>query len=271
MSEKQDIKCLLLNAVKASVQAGKAIMEVYASDDFQVETKEDDSPLTKADKAAHDVICKLLEKSGLPVLSEEGKKIPYEERKNRNLFWLVDPLDGTKEFVKRNNDFTVNIALIEKKLPLAGVIYIPVEQNLYFAEHALGAYKIDLSDTQIELFDDLDTLIKKSKKLPFCKTKKMTLVGSRSHLNAETEAFFKEFEKKYGDIEIISRGSSLKFCMIAEGKADYYPRFGPTMEWDIAAGHCIVCASGGSVYRADGAKLLYNKENLLNPYFIAHR
>jgi len=271
MEDLKYTKDLLITAIKASVKAGEAIMKVYESDDFHTSIKEDNSPLTRADKNAHQVITEILETTNLPVLSEEGKNIPYEERKDWELFWLVDPLDGTKEFIKKNGDFTVNIALIKKNIPVAGVIYIPVSGILYFSENSLGAFKTDYSnwaDLEIENFDFLTDI---SDKLPLSKPEKYTVVGSRSHLNDDTKAYFQKLEKEHGKIEILSRGSSLKFCMIAEGKADIYPRFGPTMEWDTAAGHAIVSASGGKIVKSDGAEMLYNKENLLNPYFIVEK
>ncbi len=261
-------KALLLTAIKASVTAGKEIMKVYESDDFHTSLKEDHSPLTQADKNAHTVIMQILQTTNLPVLSEEGSKIPYEERKDWELFWMVDPLDGTKEFIKKNGDFTVNIALIENRKPIAGVIFIPVTGVLYFAENTLGTFKTDYSHwtgLEIENFDFLSDI---SEKLPISKTEIYTAVGSRSHMNDETKAYFEKLEKEHGKIEIISRGSSLKLCMVAEGKADIYPRFGPTMEWDTAAGHAIVIAAGCKITQADGSEMLYNKEDLLNPFFI---
>ncbi len=271
MAEIKYTKDLILTAIKASVKAGKEIMKVYESDNFHTSLKEDNSPLTQADKNAHSVIMQVLQTINLPVLSEEGSKIPYEERKDWDLFWLVDPLDGTKEFIKKNGDFTVNIALIENQKPLAGVIFIPLTGILYFAVNTIGAYKADYShwfDLEIENFDFLTDI---SEKLPVSKPEIFTAVGSRSHINDETKAYFEKLRKEHREIEIISRGSSLKLCMIAEGKADIYPRFGPTMEWDTAAGHAIVTAAGGKINKPDGAPLLYNKENLLNPYFIASR
>ncbi|MCF6185271.1 MAG: 3'(2'),5'-bisphosphate nucleotidase CysQ [Bacteroidales bacterium] len=271
MADKKYVKDLILTAIKASVQAGKAILKVYESNDFHTSIKADNSPLTQADKNAHNVIMQILQTTNLPVLSEEGKDIPYSERKDWELFWLVDPLDGTKEFIKKNGDFTVNIALIENNIPVAGVIYIPVNGILYFAEKSIGAYKMDYLQWMGLEIENLEFLIDISEKLPVDKTEIFTVVGSRSHMNDETKEAFEKLEKEHGKIEIISRGSSLKLCMIAEGKADSYPRFGPTMEWDIAAGHAIVTAAGGSVTKIDSSPLNYNKENLLNPYFIAKK
>jgi 3'(2'), 5'-bisphosphate nucleotidase len=257
-------------AIKAAILAGKKIMEIYGTDDFQIETKQDDSPLTIADREANKIILDILKNGNIPVLSEEDKEIPYETRKNREWFWLVDPLDGTKEFIKRNDEFTVNIALINKGVPVAGVIYVPVFNTLYIADVRFGSFKTgnicleEISDFSFE------KMALRGDKLPLNKDKRpFTVVGSRSHMNSETKTFIEKLKEHYGEIEILSRGSSLKICMIAEGKADIYPRFGPTMEWDTAAGHAIAVAAGCSVTKADETSpLLYNKENLLNPWFI---
>jgi len=215
-------------------------------------------------------IISFLEKTDIPVLSEEGQHLPYEERKKWNYFWLVDPLDGTKEFIKRNGEFTVNIALIKKDTPIASVIYVPVTKVLYFAYIEEGAFKIEnVSSISNYNFDDL---VSHAKKLPLQKEERpFKVVGSRSHLNERTKKYIEELKKQHPDLEMMAVGSSLKLCMIAEGKADIYPRFGPTMEWDIASGHAIVVASGAKIYKADGANMVYNKEELLNPYFIVER
>lgn len=245
---------LLDIAKKASLEAGKAILHVYNSNDFDIEKKGDDSPLTKADKKAHDVIVSFLEKTNIPILSEEGKNIPYEERKDWEYFWMVDPLDGTKEFIKRNGEFTVNIALIHKKKPVLGVIYVPVLKKLYWATKEEGA------------FLEFHTIVSKlnSNKITL-DDKGLKVVASRSHLNEETERFLKSLESP----EIVSMGSSLKFMLIAEGNADVYPRFAPTMEWDTAAAQVIVQESGANVLEKNrNSTLGYNKENLLNPHFL---
>ena len=242
-------------------------MKVYQSDDFDVELKGDNSPLTLADRKAHKAITDILELVGIPVLSEEGKSIPFEERKNWKQFWLVDPLDGTKEFIKRNDEFTVNIALIENGYPIMGVIYVPVSNELYFGDSQHGSNK-----TVIEDIEDLPTIIDRAYSLPYeQEDRAFTAVVSRSHMSPETEDFLssKLSTLNHKHVDYISRGSSLKICMVAEGKADVYPRFGPTMEWDTAAGHAIAKFAGKKVYRVDdGEELRYNKEELFNPYFI---
>ena len=256
---------LLIKAINASIKGGQAIMDVYASD-FAVEHKDDKSPLTLADKNCNDVIEAHLKGTDIPFLSEEGKKITYEDRKDWEYSWLVDPLDGTKEFVKRNGEFTVNIALIHDGNPVMGVIYVPVKEELYFAMEGLGSYKI----TRNQIIDNLKTLISSSDKLPIdYKRNNYVIVGSRSHMSAETEVFFEDMKKEHGNVQIMAVGSSLKLCMVAEGKADAYPRYAPTMEWDTGAGHAIAKYAGFSVKQYNSTEdVIYNKENLLNPWFL---
>jgi len=263
----EDLK-LLNVAITACIEAGRAILKVYASE-FEVEKKEDQSPLTLADKNAHDIIIKYLSPAGIPIISEEGKHLAYEERKSWKRFWLVDPLDGTKEFIKRNGEFTVNIALIEDQTPVLGVIFTPVLSILHFGSAETGSRRIRVNN---EDSYDIKDLINISDSLPYKKKyhKPYTVVCSKSHMNPETEDYISNLRKDHPNLEMVSKGSSLKMCLIAEGKADEYPRLGPTMEWDIAAGHAIILHSGGSVVRfSDSGPLLYNKENLLNPWFVA--
>jgi len=256
---------LLKKAINASIKGGCSIMEVYASD-FAVEHKEDKSPLTLADKNCNAVIEADLEKTEIPILSEEGAKTPFFERKKWEYFWLVDPLDGTKEFVKRNGEFTVNIALIHNGDPIMGVIYVPVKEELYFALEGLGSYKLSINNE----IEDLDELISKSNKLPMnIERDNYVMVGSRSHMSKETEAFFENKKHEHGEVDVMAVGSSLKFCMVAEGKADAYPRHAPTMEWDTGAGHAIAKFAGFSVKQYNSSNdLIYNKEDLLNPWFL---
>lgn len=264
-----DLRSLLDIAIAAALDAGRAVLDVYTSD-FAVECKDDRSPLTLADKRAHEIIAARLAASdagGLPLLSEEGRNIPFAERRRWNAFWLVDPVDGTKEFIRRNGEFTVNIALVREGRPMLGVILVPVRDTLYYAAEGLGAWRRDHAAAEqgrqgaaVRLPGSIDP------QRPF------TAVASRSHLSPETEAYLQDLRTQHGQVEIVSAGSSLKFCLIAEGRADVYPRFGPTMEWDTAAGHAIVAEAGGTVVRvADRAPLSYNKEDLLNPWFIATR
>ncbi|MEC7863821.1 MAG: 3'(2'),5'-bisphosphate nucleotidase CysQ [Bacteroidota bacterium] len=256
---------LLKIAINASISGGHAIMEVYASD-FEVEYKVDESPLTLADKNCNEVIDKFLLKTNISILSEEGATIPFSERESWEYSWLVDPLDGTKEFVKRNGEFTVNIAMIHNGNPIMGVIYVPVQEELYFAMEGLGSYKVSRSS----VIESLDDLVAESNKLPIdYKRNNYVVVGSRSHMSVETEEFFEEKKKEYENVEIMAIGSSLKICMVAEGKADAYPRYAPTMEWDIGAGHAIAKMAGFSVIQYNTKKeMVYNKEELFNPWFL---
>lgn len=269
--EKTESRVLALDAVHAALKAGAKIMEVYEGN-FSVEYKADHSPLTVADQRAHELIAKDLEGTGIPVLSEEGKDIPFEERQQWRDLWIVDPLDGTKEFVKQNGEFTVNIALVERFSPVLGVIYVPVEGTLYLGVQGLGAFRLDRVKCEEE-FSSWDQLLEQARRLPLEKDRPFRMVGSRSHMNDDTVAFFEEMREQYPDLEVISRGSSLKICMVAEGEADVYPRFAPTMEWDTAAGHAIVREAGFEMYQAqeDGIPLQYNKKDLLNPWFIVQK
>jgi len=265
----------LLAVIHAAIEAGQEILEVYQTD-FDIEHKKDDSPLTLADKRAHAVIERALSGFSLPILSEEGRNIPYSERKNWDTFWLVDPLDGTKEFIKKNGEFTVNIALIDHHRPVLGVIYVPVKNILYFSSQSTGAYTYMLPESELPKTMDLDNLINVSSKLPlrapvreFSDKRPYTIVGSRSHATPELLAFVEKKKTEYDPVEFISAGSSLKLCLVAEGKADIYPRLGPTMEWDTAAGQAIAEGSGLLVKQyGTESPLSYNKENLLNPWFI---
>jgi 3'(2'), 5'-bisphosphate nucleotidase len=226
-----------------------------------------------ADLEAHSIISKALEPTGIPILSEEGRDILYTERKEWPVFWLVDPLDGTREFVNRNGEFTVNIALIEKAYPLAGVIYIPVRDELFLGLPEIGAMKFSGVESLLQSCSSMEDMLHSGKSLPFEQhDRPYTVVCSRSHMSPETEAFIEELKSTYGKVEYASRGSSLKLCMVAEGQADIYPRFAPTMEWDTAAGQAIAEHSGASVIQALSMdRLKYNKENLLNPWFIVSR
>lgn len=249
-----DLENLLLVAKEATFAASNRILEIYESGDFSIEAKSDDSPLTLADKAAHKAIVSHLEKTNIPILSEEGKSIAYSERSEWEYFWMVDPLDGTKEFIKKNGEFTVNIALIHKHDPILGVVYPPVLGKLYWAIKGQGAFQ--------ESEGDVNRLNTSNKELD---EHNLRVVASRSHMSPETQAFVENLSNP----EIVSKGSSLKFLLVASGEADVYPRFGPTMEWDTAAAQVIVEEAGGKVVLEDSTtSLSYNKENLLNPYFL---
>lgn len=253
-------------AIEAAVKAGQRILEIYndPNSDFEVERKADNSPLTIADRAAHCVIVSSLEQLSIPILSEEGRGVPYEERRDWSRLWIVDPLDGTKEFIKRNGEFTVNIALVEEGVPVLGVIYVPVTGELYYGDQNYGcegraaAFKQSAGGQVISI--------------PFRGGAERTdyiVVASRSHLSAETAEFVEWLKAEHSSVEMVSKGSSLKICLVAEGSADVYPRFAPTMEWDTAAGDAILRAAGGVLTHVDNTEpLTYNKMDLLNPYFI---
>ena len=256
----------LETAILAALEAGKEILKIYHSGDFDIEIKGDNSPLTKADTASHRVIMRYLNKTEIPVLSEEGRAIDYRERKDWRQLWIVDPIDGTKEFIKRNGEFTVNIALVEDQKTSIGVIFVPATGILYFSSQAMGAFKVGVD---LENFD-LKTVISSASKLPLEREDPTyTIVASRSHMSPETEAYVQDMREKYGEVNLISKGSSLKLCMVAEGQANCYPRFAPTMEWDTAAGQAI-CEHAGFQVIDWGTKenMLYNREELLNNWFL---
>ena len=234
-------------------EAGKAILEVYDTA-FEVERKDDHSPLTLADKRSHGIIADRLRYRypDIPILSEEGKEVPFEIRRSWDRFWLVDPLDGTKEFVKRNGEFTVNIALVEDRTPVVGIIHIPVSDQLFMADVREGCWEIVENGRRALNVSQVSS------------NEPVRVVRSRSH---PTPALH-EFLSLIPSYKVINRGSALKFCAVAEGEADFYPRFGPTWEWDTAAGQAIVTAAGGVMLDMSGKPFTYNKENLLNGPFI---
>lgn len=265
---------LLHQAIIASVLAGNEILKIYDTN-FSVEIKDDKSPLTLADKNASEKIIDFLSPLKIPVLSEEGKHDDFTIRKQWDKLWIVDPLDGTKEFVKRNGEFTVNIALVENNLPNIGVIYAPVLNDIYFASKELGAYKINGDDFKL-LKNEIENLsfeniLSKAKKLPIETNNSIyKVVGSRSHMSTETYQHIEDLKLKHKTVEIVNTGSSIKMCLVAEGVANEYPRFGPTMEWDTAAGQAILQASNCTLIDLETSQpMKYNRENLLNNWFIA--
>jgi len=252
-------------AILASIKGGDKILEVYDTD-FDVSYKGDDSPLTVADQKANKTIVETLEPLGIEMISEENKNKTYDERKHWGQCWIIDPLDGTKEFVKRNGEFTVNIALIEHQKPVFGVIYVPVTKELFVGDvNAQKAYKLVWNASK-SLDENLETL----SEITPTEGEKIRVVGSRSHMNEDTLNFIEELKQTQDKaIEIVSKGSSLKFCLVAEGLADVYPRFAPTMEWDTAAGQAICEAVGLKVIDQNTkSPMVYNRENLLNNYFL---
>lgn len=251
-------------AIKASLVAGIKIIEIYNSDDFDLSEKSDSSPLTIADKESHKIIIDFLSKTGYPILSEEGSEIDYKKRKSWDTFWLVDPIDGTKEFIKKNGEFTVNIALIENQKTILGVVYAPALKVLYFAEENFGSYKVN-NVSSFKCISEGKTQNLKESSYPDI----YTMVVSKSHMNHETEDYVNEIKNSEGKIKLKSFGSSLKICKVADGEAQCYPRFGPTMEWDTAAAHAVAKYAECRLIDFKSKKeLQYNKENLLNPFFL---
>lgn len=260
-ASQDDLTLWMATAREAAIEAGKAIMEVYASGNFEVEEKADASPLTRADKAAHHIISGFLRRTGLPVISEEGEPVPFAERKQWLYYWLVDPLDGTKEFLKRSGEFTVNIALMRGEVPVGGVVSAPCLHKLYHGAPQSGVCKEEGGEVSF-----LAPLPERNTLPSLLQKQSVTVLASLSHRTPETEAFIQQFQNK----KVASLGSSLKFMLLAEGKADIYPRFGPTMEWDTAAAHALLRILNRGIYETDLQKeLVYNKPNLLNPSFIA--
>jgi 3'(2'), 5'-bisphosphate nucleotidase len=269
--------------IYACLDAGSAILEIYNSE-IKVDFKEDASPLTEADRRSHHILVHHLSSIShannihIPILSEEGIKIPYKERKLWDWFWLVDPLDGTKEFVKRNGEFTVNVALVEKNRPVMGVVYLPAKAVLYFAVTERGSFFVD-TDGATALKEGIRPIDLKRDVLKAAQTCSnsgsedfsfLKITQSRSHASTEEETFASRLKRSFPEVSAVSAGSSLKFCLLARHKADIYPRFGPTMEWDTAAGQCILEQAGGSVLEmATSAALSYNKPSLRNEAFIA--
>lgn len=261
------MKDKLRTAIAASIAAGNSIMEIYQGNDFEVENKEDDSPLTIADRKANEIINEFLVPHDIPIISEENRQIDYEERRQWEQCWIVDPLDGTKEFIKKNDEFTVNIALVQNGKPLLGVIYAPALNTLYYGIVSENrAYRFSVTGEDFHV----DHILENAEEIkPATSADQLKVVGSRSHMNEDTKRFIEELKMSHGDnIEIVSKGSSLKFCLVAEGEAHIYPRFAPTMEWDTAAGHAI-CESVGlkCVFKESGESMTYNRKDLLNGHF----
>lgn len=256
-------------AILAAVEAGYKIVEIYNNFDGEVISKDDDSPLTIADKESNEIIKKFLLQTEIPIISEEIKNADFLERKKWNLCWIVDPLDGTKEFIKRNGQFTVNIALVENGKPIFGVIYVPVTKELYVGlvnENKSSFYKVISEEFSLDDFNNKSTELKPTTTTT---SKVINVVCSNSHLNDETQKYIDNLKQKFEVVNSVNAGSSLKFCLVASGKAQVYPRLAPTMEWDTAAGHAICSAVGVKVIsQQTNEELLYNKENLLNPSFI---
>lgn len=262
----QNYRKLLSLAIEAAIKAGQETLKFYLHE-FDVLIKDDHSPLTQADLESNRIINDFLVSTNIPVLSEENKLISYKVRKDWKQFWLVDPLDGTKEFINKRSEYTINIALVENGIPVLGVVYVPVMNTLYYSFRDLGSFKVIPENS-----DSVEDMYNKSQKLQLGKAHtKLKVIASRSHLSGETLAFIDKLGKKVQIGETQSYGSSLKLCMVAEGIADIYPRLGPTMEWDTAASHAIAVYAGCNILNLnEPGPLYYNKEKLLNPWFVLY-
>ena len=262
---------LFKDMIAAALEAGKEVLRIYEKD-FEIFYKEDGTPLTLADKISNEIIKGFLKKYNLFILSEEEKEKDYKFRKNLQRLFIVDPLDGTKEFIKKNDEFTINIAYVENNFPVFGVVYAPALGKLYFGGASFGSFSVKINTTK-DVYDEkinVDNILKTAKKIEssFPKNKKLFVCVSRSHLNEKTINFLNILREKEFEISYKKIGSSLKFCLIAEGEAHFYPRLSPTMEWDTAAAQAIVEGANGSVVDLKGNKLFYNKEKLKNPNFL---
>lgn len=266
-------KYLLPPLFNAAVRAGAAIMKVYEHrEDYDISLKTDNTPITQADRLAHKTIRDYLGSTRIPILSEEGREMRYDERRNWELYWLVDPLDGTVEFIKGNNEFTVNIALMENNICMAAVVYVPYFRKMYVAGRDSGAFlKEDISPESTAEYT-YEEIMADKQVLPFAdeaSRKQLRVAVSRSHQTPETAEHVDRLRERFPDLEVVEQGSSYKFCMLAEGRVDYYVRTTHTYEWDTAAGELILSESGGSTRSLpDGRELCYNEEDLRNPWFI---
>jgi 3'(2'), 5'-bisphosphate nucleotidase len=269
-TEKQ--KELLVNAAIAAVRAGHKIMPLFDSDDYEITMKSDNSPFSLADKLAHEEIENCLAKTRIPILSEEGRDRSYEERKAWDIFWLIDPLDGTRQFIKKLPEFTVNIALIVNNYPEIGLIYAPIDNILYVGGLQIGSYKITNPDINNDTEINFDNMLINAVKLPTNSADVYTILTSPNHTTHQTNIFIDEMRALHNNIKIIPMGSSLKMCILAEGKADVYVRHADTYEWDTGAAQAILEGAGcciKSLY--NNQRISYNKESLINPWFICQR
>lgn len=267
-------KFLLASVFNAAVRAGAAIMQIYQRKEaYDVSLKSDQTPITEADRAAHKVIREYLGQTRIPILSEEGREMRYEERCNWEMFWLVDPLDGTLEFIKGNNEFTVNIALMENNQAIASVVYVPYLQKIYLAERGRGAWvKREVAPDEMANYS-FEGVEQSLERLPLCTTchTPLRVAVSRSHQTIDTAAHIASLREAYPDLEVVEQGSSYKFCLLAEGSVDYYPRTTHTYEWDTAAGELILEEAGGTTRSLpDQSPLNYNKSDLRNPWFVCN-
>lgn len=263
---------LLPPLFNAAVRAGASIMQVYKNrDDYDISLKSDRTPITIADRLAHKVIREYLGPTRIPVLSEEGREMLYDERRNWELYWLVDPLDGTVEFIKGNNEFTVNIALMENNVCMGAVIYVPFYEKMYVAGRNAGTFLKEHVAPDAAADYSYERIVEGFRPLPLAgpSSRPLRVAVSRSHQTPETHEHIARLRERFPDLEVVEQGSSYKFCMLAEGQADYYVRTTRTFEWDTAAGELILAEAGGSTRSLpDGRALRYNEEDLRNPWFV---
>ena len=276
MIEQQVREYLLPCAFNAAIRAGAEIMKVYndSHSDHNITVKSDNTPLIIADRLAHLKLTEVLGETRIPILSEEGREMLYDERKNWEMFWLVDPLDGTIEFIKGNNEFTVNIALMADNRCIGAVVYVPYLGKIYYAEQGFGTMLLENIAPDEEASYSNEDIRQAARKLPLASAKhdKFRIAVSRSHQTAETALYIEKMREKHHNIEVIEQGSSYKFCLLAEGAIDYYPRTTSTYEWDTAAAELILSEAGGATRSLpEDRPLLYNKEDLRNPWFECHR
>lgn len=258
----------LIKIISTTIEAGKKTLNIYDQKDYNISLKGDFSPLTLADKLSNDIIINDLKKTGIPILSEEGNTINFEERSQWDKFWLVDPLDGTKEFINKNGEFTINIALIEAGKPIAGFVYVPVKDILYVGILQGGIFEGHSESVALKSIEASKKI--NLKPIPDKHEDSIIVMGSRSHMNEETQRYIDNLKLRYPELTFKSRGSSLKICALAEGSAHYYPRYAPTMEWDTGAAHAVLLAAGGRIMQKEnGLEVAYNKKDLLNPHFLA--
>jgi 3'(2'), 5'-bisphosphate nucleotidase len=263
---------LVPKAFNAALRAGAAILEVYRrKGEFGIDLKRDLTPITEADRRAHAVIKEYLGPTHVPLLSEEGREMRFDERRDWDMFWLVDPLDGTKEFIKGNNEFTVNIALVVNNRPVVGIIYVPYYEKIYFCEKGHGSFMKHgvVADPEAEF--SYEDVFAGAARLPLKSERNnpLRIAVSRSHKTGETEKYVAQMRTRFPDAVVVEQGSSYKFCMLAEGEIDYYPRTTNTYEWDTAAGEIILSDTGGTTKSLpELGKFAYNKESLLNPWFV---
>ncbi len=267
----QQKEYLLPAACQTAVRAGRVILDIYNNPlEMDVDIKSDNTPITRADRRAHELIKQQLGRTRIPVLSEEGREMLYAERKGWDLFWMVDPLDGTKEFIKGNGEFTVNIALMVDNKPCFGVVYVPYIGKLYFNDPERGAFLLDGVEADIEAEMSYERLFEGARSLPLTaeRNSPIRIAMSRSHNTPETFARIESLRRLFPDAEVVEQGSSYKLCLIAEGTCDYYVRTTHTSEWDTAAGEALLSSAGGTLLsHPEGAVLEYNKESLSNPFF----